>query len=166
VAEFSEETKLVVVQLLAQFVRPAQVVEALAEDGIQTDIRQVGGYDPTRPYFEAGDKWRQIFDATRKKFIEELETIPAANRAFRINLLQEAALTARAKGESGTMASMLRQIAEETGGVLTNRREIEVGANNFASLSADEKRAALARIIEQSLAPAAAPTAPAPETVQ
>lgn len=165
-AEFTDEQKTEIVQLLAQFVTPAAVVAQLRAEGIETDRRQIGSYDPTRPYFEAGEKWRVIFWAARKQYIEELEIIPTANKACRVNMLHEAAMEARSKKNYALMAAMLKQIAEDTGGALTNQREVLL--DDRGSLTPDERRAAAARLIDRAAGrdETRRATAPASATMQ
>lgn len=150
-AEFSEAEKVEIVRALACFTAPSKIVADFKARGVQTDIRQIGSYDPTRSYFEAGPRWRDLFEATRKTFIEDLDSIPAASKAFRINLLSEAAMDARMKGNTALMAQHLKQIAEDIGGALTNRVKVGVDSDAADALTPDEKRAALARIFDNAL---------------
>lgn len=152
-AEFTDSEKAEIVTMLAQYVAVSKIVEVLGERGIQTDYRQVAGYDPRRAYYEAGEKWKELFEAQRKLFVEDMSIIPSANKAFRINLLEEAALEARRKGETTNMAALLKQIAEETGGVLTNKRQLDVNHNDLSSLSEEDRATAVARLFDQALRP-------------
>ena len=65
-AELSEETKLEIVTRLARFEPPADIMADLGRRGIETTNTQIGSYDPTRTYYEAGDQWREIFEKARK----------------------------------------------------------------------------------------------------
>ena len=37
-------------------------------------------YDPTRPYFDAGEKWREVFETKRKAYLEDVQKVPIANQ--------------------------------------------------------------------------------------
>ena len=122
------------------------------EYGIECDRRRIGSYDPTRPYYHAGEKWREIFEARRKAFLEEVATVPIANQGYRLQKLRALADKAEKGGNLALAAGLLEQAAKEVGGVLTNHRHttIEEGRQKSAKdMTPEERQAALAEIIRK-----------------
>lgn len=139
--------------LLAQFVGPAKVKEHFqVEHGVALTLQHITAYDPTRPQFRVAEKWRTIFWAARKRYMEEVGSIPIANQGFRLNLLHEAVLSARSRGNYVLMADLLEQAAKEVGGALTNKREVDLKDDRLmAELSEDERAERAARLFDQAL---------------
>lgn len=165
-ADLDERTKLRIVLALAQFETPVDIAKELQSEGIDTDRRQVGGYDPTRPYYEAGERWREIFNAERKRYIEDVQSVPIANQGFRLNALQKTYEKAAASGNRVLANQTLRQAAEEVGGALTNERNLKV-TKPLEEITADERRAMFAEVIRKAIESKDPPgTAPAPSGVQ
>lgn len=153
-AELTDELRHEIVIALARFHSPAEIIKDLRVRGIECDNTQIGRYDPTRPYFQAAEKWRELFDLTRKAYIEEASSVPAANQGFRLNLLHEGVMKARASGNLVLMASLLEQVAKEVGGALTNERVMRSDGRPMQpdQMSAEERRVALLDILTSGLA--------------
>lgn len=153
-AELTEADKLEIVTMLACFRDPKQIVDHFGEEyKIELGVRQVGAYDPTRAYYDAGEKWLAIFDAKRKAYLEEVASIPIANQGFRLNVLNDELKKAVREGKS-TLA-ILEQAAKEVGGVLTNERNVRVDDSRrlrIAEMSPEDRRAEFARIVAEALA--------------
>lgn len=170
-AELTDPQKQEIVELLACFSDLASISERFRlEYGLEVSARQVGSYDPSRSYYEGGDKWRVIFDARRKRYIEEVTSIPIANQGYRLNLLHELAEKARLEKKPGLLMQVLEQAAKEVGGILTNQRELRVDDNRrqkAADMTPEDRRAAMAEIIRQAMENRDPPgTAPAPVAIQ
>ncbi|MGQ3214774.1 DUF2280 domain-containing protein [Shinella sp.] len=121
-----EGVKTFIVQSLACFDTPSIVVEAVRKEFGATITRQsVEGYDPTK---KAGsnlaEKWRLLFEETRKTFLEDTASIAISHRAVRLRALQRMAEKAETQGNMVLASSLLKQAAEEVGGSYTNRREL------------------------------------------
>ena len=121
-----DEVKTFIVQSLACFDTPSVVVEAVRKEFGATITRQsVEGYDPTK---KAGsnlaEKWRQLFEETRKTFLEDTASSAISDRAVRLRALQRMADKAENQGNMVLASSLLKQAAEEVGGAYTNRREL------------------------------------------
>ncbi|RVJ93090.1 DUF2280 domain-containing protein [Sinorhizobium meliloti] len=121
-----EEVKTFIVQSLACFDTPSTVVEAVRKEFGATITRQSAeGYDPTK---KAGsnlaEKWRLLFEETRKTFLEDTATIAISHRAVRLRALQRMAEKAETQGNMVLAASLMKQAAEEVGNAYTNRREL------------------------------------------
>ncbi|WP_457586152.1 DUF2280 domain-containing protein [Ensifer canadensis] len=121
-----DEVKTFIVQSLACFDTPSVVVDAVRKEFGATITRQsVEGYDPTK---KAGsnlaEKWRALFEETRKTFLEDTATIAISHRAVRLRALQRMAEKAENSGNMVLASSLLKQAAEEVGNAYTNRREL------------------------------------------
>lgn len=152
-ADLSEEQKWEIVEALACFRDVPSIIRAFhIEYGITLDRKQVGRYDPTRPYYAGGEKWREIFDARRKACLEDVFAIPVAHKAYRLNMLQEGIDAARGAKNWVLMAQLLEQSAKEVGGVLTNQRDVRIDDSRrqrAADMTPEERKAAIAEVIRQ-----------------
>ena len=82
-------------------------------------------YDPSKASGrDVGAKLRAVFDETRKAFLTDVATVPIANLAVRLRMLQRMVVEADIRGNSAMVARLLEQAAKEVGGLLTNRREL------------------------------------------
>ena len=123
-ATLKNEVKSFIVQALACFDTPSQVVEAVKNEyGIVVSRQQVETHDPTK---SAGKglavKWVTLFQDTRKRFREETAEIPIANRAYRLRTLGRMAEKAENMKNMALTAQLLEQAAKEVGDVYVNRR--------------------------------------------
>lgn len=123
-AALRDEMKAFVVQALACFDTPSQVVSSVkAEYGLDVTRQQCEAYDPTK---YAGRnlhlKWRTLFEDTRKRFREETAEIPIANRAYRLRGLGRMAEKAESMRNLALTAQLYEQAAKEVGDVYVNRR--------------------------------------------
>lgn len=125
-AALKEEVKLAIVQALACFDTPTQVVEQVKQEfGVTLPRQQVGGYDPTKPSGKKlSKKLREIFSATREAFLADISTIPIAQQAYRLRVLQRNLERADSRGNAAMVSTLLEQAAKELGGSFTNKREV------------------------------------------
>lgn len=124
--KLKDDVKTFIVQSLACFDTPSIVVEAVRKEFGESITRQsVEGYDPTK---KAGanlaEKWRLLFEETRKTFLEDTASIAISHRAVRLRALQRMADKAETQGNMVLASSLLKQAAEEVGNAYTNRREL------------------------------------------
>jgi hypothetical protein len=153
-SELTEETKLEIVTRLARWDTPSEIVADLGKRGIETYPVQVGSYDPTRPYFDAGDKWREIFEAARKSFLENVSHIPAANQSYRLQVLQRGIEASLRSQKWSTAAALAEQASKEIGGAYSNERNVNINdarRPNPRDLSPEERKNALAEAIRAEL---------------
>ena len=152
-AELSEEHKLEIVSMLACWRDPQVIIDHFrAEHQLELTHKQVGSYDPTRGYYEAGDKWRDIFDAKRKQYVEEVASVPISQQGYRLNLLNEMAREAIKDGKIALAAQLLEQAAKEVGGVLTNLRDVRIDDSRrqrASEMTPEDRRLALEEVIRQ-----------------
>lgn len=122
----TDEVKIALVQALACYDTPTQAAEAVKEEfGVVVSRSQVAKYDPTKHYGQnLGKKLRGIFEATRAAFLSDVATIPIAQQAYRLRILQRALERAESRGNTLMVSQLLEQAAREVGGAFTNRREV------------------------------------------
>lgn len=154
-AELSEQHKETIVLLLARCRMPAEVVATLKDEfDLEITVRQVVGYDPTRPAFDAGDRWRTIFDAAREKYLADVASIPVANQGYRLDLLQRGIEAAVKKSKWSEAAALAEQAARDVGGVLTNQRQVDIrdGRQRAREQSPEERKESLFALLDEKLA--------------
>ncbi|MGX5830348.1 DUF2280 domain-containing protein [Mesorhizobium sp. 43Arga] len=124
-AKLPEAAKALVVQRLAAFDSPSDVVEVVKKEfGISVSRQSVEFFDPTkRAGKNLAPKWRAIFEQAREAFLRETATIGISHRVVRLRALQRMADKAEEMGNSEMVLKILRQAAEEVGGMYTSRRE-------------------------------------------
>lgn len=122
----SDEVQTFVVQAVACFDSPSVVVAAVkAEFKVDISRQLVETYDPTkRAARRIGKKWRELFHATRTAFLDDTSTIGISHRSVRLRKLETQITISESRGNTAMVASLLKQVAEEVGGVYTNRREV------------------------------------------
>ncbi|SUD43798.1 Uncharacterized conserved protein [Pseudomonas fluorescens] len=151
-AVLKNEVKSFIVQALACFDTPSQVVEAVKNEyGVVVSRQQVETHDPTK---SAGKglavKWVTLFNDTRKRFREETAEIPIANRAFRLRGLGRMAEKAENMRNLALTAQLYEQAAKETGDVYVNRRvEPDKSLDEEIKHLEIEKRKAELKLIEK-----------------
>lgn len=125
-ATLTDDQKRFVVQALACYDTPQQVVDAVKEEfGIVVSRPQVQAYDPDKKIAkDLSKKWRDLFYETRKKFLEDASSIPIANQTFRLRALNRMYARAERQGNVVVAAQIIEQAAKEVGGAFTNRREL------------------------------------------
>ncbi|AEA70192.1 Putative phage protein [Pseudomonas brassicacearum subsp. brassicacearum NFM421] len=123
-AALQNDVKAFIVQALACFDTPSQVVEAVQKEyGVSVTRQQVETHDPTKTSGKGlAKRWVTMFEDTRKRFREETSDIPIANRAFRLRTLGRMAEKAENMKNMALTAQLLEQAAKEVGDVFVNRR--------------------------------------------
>jgi hypothetical protein len=138
------------------------------EFGIEIDHQTGAAHSIRRgtPY-EAGEKWRPIFEATREKFLNDVSAVPISQQAYRLQILQQN-LTAALKVKNMKLANeTLKQAAEEMGGILTNERNVNIEkGGGFRDLTPDERRQAVAEMLRDALGADRVPKVIPQETLQ
>ena len=126
-AKLTSEQKLFIVGELAMYASPSEVAEAVFERfGVRIDRSQVARYDPDNVRsVSTSQELRDCFAARRKRFLEEVDDIPIANRAYRVAQLQRMFIRARDAGNRQQAAALLEQAAKETGGSFTNEHRVK-----------------------------------------
>lgn len=127
-AALSNEVKMFIVQALACYDQPSEVARRVkAEFGLDVVRQQVETYDPTaRAGRDLSKKWRELFEETRKVFIEDTTQVAISHRAVRLRALNRMAVKAEEKGNMALAAQLLEQAAKEVGESYTNRFKHEL----------------------------------------
>ncbi|QAY87233.1 DUF2280 domain-containing protein [Pseudomonas arsenicoxydans] len=122
-AALKNEVKGFIVQALACFDTPSQVVEQVKQEfGVEISRQLCESHDPTkRAGVNLAVKWVTLFHDTRKRFREETAEIPIANRAYRLRTLGRMAVKAENSKNMALTAQLLEQAAKEVGDVYVNR---------------------------------------------
>ena len=123
-AKLSEAEKRFIVQALACYDTPTQVVEAVKEEfGTVLDRGHVGCYDPTKVAGrDLAKKWRDLFAATREGFKRDIVEIPIAQRSYRLKVLQRIVAKAESMRNMPLALQVLEQAAKECGDMYVNRK--------------------------------------------
>jgi len=124
-AALRDEVKAFVVQALACFDTPSQVVASVKETfGIDVTRQQCEAYDPTKYVGRSlNQKWKTLFEDTRARFREETAEIPIANRAYRLRAMNRFVERAETMKNIGLAMQILEQAAKEVGDVYVNRQK-------------------------------------------
>ncbi|EIV5255820.1 DUF2280 domain-containing protein [Klebsiella pneumoniae] len=121
------EVKAYIIQMLACYDTPSQVVEAVQKDfGIAITRQQVETHDPTKVSGKTlAKKWVGLFNLTRDRFLNEISDIPIANKAYRLRVLQRMSTTAENMKNIAMTAQLLEQAAKEVGEAYSNKQKVE-----------------------------------------
>lgn len=107
-----------VVEALACFDAPALVAQAVQlEFGLELSRETIEACDPTRSAgAKLGRRWRRLFEATRRRFLEDPAGIGISQRAVRLRAIERMAAKAEAQGALKLAADLHKQAAEEAAG--------------------------------------------------
>lgn len=154
-AALKGEVKAFIVQSLACFDTPSQVVESVKKEfGLAIPRQQVESHDPTKANGKGlAQKWVDMFNATRERFQSEISDIPIANKAYRLRVLDRMVTRAEAMKNMALAASLMEQAAKEVGDAYTNRHKFEHsgpkgGAIQTITMSKDEYKSARQEMME------------------
>lgn len=133
-ARIPEEVQSFIVKALACYDTPSEVAEAVKEHyGLELDRRNVHHYHPEHSR-DLAKKWRDVFYAARKKFLEQEAEAAIAHQPFRLRQLDKIYHDLiRSKNKIGALQA-LEQAAKERGGIFTNARILK----GHISLGIDE----------------------------
>ncbi len=126
-ASLKPEVKAFIVQSLACFDPPSQVVDAvLKEFGVKITRQQAESHDPNKAAGKAlAKRWVDMFHATRERFQNETADIPIANKAYRLRVLDRMAANTERVKNYGMTAQLMEQAAKECGDAYTNKQKVE-----------------------------------------
>ena len=115
-ATLREPIKIFIVQSLACFETPQQVVESVKQEfNIEILRQQVALYDPTKATGKnLSKKLKDIFTRTRKEFQTNIHAIPLANKAVRLTELQK--MYDGLTGNRVMKTKLIKQIKDEMQG--------------------------------------------------
>lgn len=154
-ATLKGEVKAFIVQSLACFDTPSQVVESVKKEfGLSITRQQVESHDPTKANGRGlAQKWVDMFNATRERFQTEISDIPIANKAYRLRVLDRMATRAEGMKNLALTAEIIEQAAKECGDAYTNKHKFEHsgpngGAIQTITMSKEEYKSARQEMME------------------
>ena len=154
-AALKGEVKAFIVQSLACFDTPSQVVESVKKEfGLTIPRQQVESHDPTKANGRGlAQKWVDMFNATRERFQNEISDIPIANKAYRLRVLDRMATRAEGMKNLALTAELIEQAAKECGDAYTNKHKFEHsgpngGAIETITMSKEEYKSARQEMME------------------
>ncbi|EIV9530870.1 DUF2280 domain-containing protein [Klebsiella pneumoniae] len=154
-AALKGEVKAFIVQSLACFDTPSQVVESVKKEfGLSITRQQVESHDPTKANGRGlAQKWADMFNATRERFQNEISDIPIANKAYRLRVLDRMATRAEGMKNLALTAEIIEQAAKECGDAYTNKHKFEHsgpngGAIQTITMSKEEYKSARQEMME------------------
>lgn len=154
-AALKGEVKAFIVQSLACFDTPSQVVESVKKEfGLSITRQQVESHDPTKANGRGlAQKWADMFNATRERFQNEISDIPIANKAYRLRVLDRMATRAEGMKNLALAAEIIEQAAKECGDAYTNKHKFEHsgpngGAIQTITMSKEEYKSARQEMME------------------
>lgn len=127
-AALNTKVKAYIVRCLATYMTPSEVVDAVNKEfgGLIVSRQQVAKYDPDKASgINLSDKWQQLFVKHRKDFNDEVNSIPIANKAYRLRMLDDMAREALEAKNRPLAAKLLEQAAKEVGEVYTHRYKVK-----------------------------------------
>lgn len=119
----TQEQKAFIVRSLATYVSPDAIVKEFAQHWKDTACTHEDVAACERGYLEAD--WVVFFDRTRMQFLDA----PTADRRIRIALLHKMAMENYERRAYDQAAKLIKQIAEEQGGVFEGKNGSGSGAS-------------------------------------
>ena len=154
-ATLKGEVKAFIVQSLACFDTPSQVVDLVKKEfGLSITRQQVESHDPTKANGRGlAQKWVELFHETRKRFQTELSDIPIANKAYRLRALDRMMNNAEKMRNIALATEIIEQAAKECGDAYTNKHKFEHsgpngGAIQTITMSKEEYKSARQEMME------------------
>ncbi|WP_175776625.1 DUF2280 domain-containing protein [Burkholderia anthina] len=134
--KLSDDAKSLIVRRLACYDTPKQVADAVKEEfEIDVSRQQCAAYDPTKHSGRSlGEKWRLVFEETRRSFLADAAQVPIANLAVRLRRLERILVEAEKRGNAVLVLQALEQAAKEVGGTFTNKQRHEHAGPNGAPI--------------------------------
>jgi hypothetical protein len=125
-AGLSGNVKVFIVERLACFDAPTEVRTAVKQEfGVDVSLPRLTAYNPTKASGQRlSNQLKVLFEATRKRFLEDTASIPLVHQNYRLHVLQRQLKRADAAGNASLVMQLLEQAAKEVGGMFTNRREL------------------------------------------
>lgn len=126
-ATLNNKVKAFIVQGLATYMTPSEVVEAVkVEFGLDVTRQQVSNYNPELAAgLELSQKYKDLFVKFREDFNTNIQAIPIANKAYRLAMLDRMARDAEKSRNRPLAASLLEQAAKDVGEVFTNKQKVD-----------------------------------------
>lgn len=128
-ATLSNKHKAFIVRELAHFEKPTDIQEEFNERfNVEVSLSQISYYNPNNAQGsrQLAQDWKELFNESRRKFIEGINEEPIAHKRYRLKKLQKAAEKFENMKNYKGVAEILEQAAKEVGGAYTNKKEIDL----------------------------------------
>lgn len=146
-ANLTDDIKTLIVDRLACFVTPSQIIEELRKDhNLTVNSNQVVYYNPRAAQSRhIHPKWVELFESRRKAFVIRVSDLPGYHQAYRLSVLQALLEKNLANGKTASprlTMEILKQMAEEAGDKYTNKIKNEISGSlnvsNFGKLTDEQ----------------------------
>lgn len=129
--------KVFITERLACFEKPSDIQQAVKKlFKVDVTPQQVLAYNPTLVSGQnLGKTLREVFEASRAKFLTDTASIPIANKGYRLRLLDKMAEQMVDRGNVAMVAQLLEQAAKEQGEAYTNKHKHELGGEGGGPLT-------------------------------
>ncbi|SLJ84480.1 DUF2280 domain-containing protein [Psychrobacter sp. DAB_AL43B] len=126
-ATLNNKVKAYIVQGLATYMTPSEVVDAVKQEfDIEVTRQQVSSYEPGKAAaVNLSQKWKDLFKQFRDDFNNDIQAIPVANKAYRLSVLNKMVADSVKSKNRPLAASLLEQVAKEMGEVFTNKQKLD-----------------------------------------
>lgn len=126
-ATLNNKVKAYIVQGLATYMTPSEVVDAVKQEfDIEVTRQQVSSYEPGKAAaVNLSQKWKDLFKQFRDDFNNDIQAIPVANKAYRLSVLNKMVADSVKSKNRPLAASLLEQVAKEMGEVFTNKQKVD-----------------------------------------
>ena len=121
-AKLTDAVKREVVQRLARWEDPSDIRKAIKEThGIDLSPQQITYYNPDSSDTDVAQKWRNLYDETRERFLHDSSDIFVSKKTARLRELQDLYLRAKKRGALKLAMEILEQVSKEQGGMFKNK---------------------------------------------
>lgn len=125
VGRLSTSLRQRIMVLFAQFHTVKEVGDLIfAETGQRLSVATLCHYDPMKARAKPSKRLLALYDQARDRHLSDLTTIGVAHQAHRLRVLDRMVNKAEHKDQFTVAAQLLKQAAEEMGGLLTNKRSV------------------------------------------
>lgn len=148
--KLKKEVQVFIVQSLARYMDPTEIVEAVkVEFDVEINRQLVRHYNPKQTE-SSKEKWGELYDETRANFLKAQDEIGIAQQTYRLNCLHTMLNDAMSINNHVIASQLLEQAAKEVGGQYTNRhrQDLHVNGNLTGTLDPDRLEAARNGVIE------------------
>ena len=126
-SKLTDEARKTIVCALAAYDTPSTIAALIrSRYDISVSPQAIETYDPTKyAGRNLAPKWKAMFAAARKQFLEESAAIGITHKTVRLKRLDRMSLIAEDKGNIPLAAQLLEQAAKECGDAFTNRHRVD-----------------------------------------
>lgn len=118
-AKLKGKHRAFIVEHLACYESPSDVAERLKEEfEVEASRQQIAFYDPNsrQSNLELAQQWKDLFEITRREYLDDVKQYPIAHKGYRVGRLQEALEMAEDNEDYEGMRKLLETAAKEVGG--------------------------------------------------